>query len=148
MDNFSSLLDHLHDGNPKQKTDLLSGTESEMDHLVSSISFDLERLLNSRSAWSILPKECRDLKKSFLGFGLNDLKMYAFSNEEDLEIIRQNLEDLLLLFEPRLSHVNVILMPQEAYLHGFLPIVVEATLCPPYRDEAVYFDISLKISEE
>ncbi len=105
------LLDRLVDDDPqKTQDDPLSVSQAHAD-LLRGVRRDLEALLNARRPWKPLPEGHEVLTRSPLGFGLPDFAAGAFNQQSRRERLRDEIRQALNLFERRLSHVEVDLLP-------------------------------------
>lgn len=105
------LLDRLLDDEPaKARDDTLSVSQAHAD-LLRGVRRDLEALLNARRPWKPLPAGHEALIRSPLGFGLPDFAAGAFNQQARRERLREEIRQALTLFERRLSHVEVDLLP-------------------------------------
>ncbi len=132
-----SLFDRLTDREPRSKYDIASSSWEQIQEAKHAIGRDLASLLNTRhSEWDI-PDEFEATNRSIAAYGIQDFA----SRPTDREYIRRAIEKCIRTFEPRLSHVNVMVeetqdLRLDFRISGFLTIDIPG--------QAVVFDAFLQ----
>lgn len=110
--------------------------------LKAAIRRDLTALLNTRRAEVELDPKFEHSANSLLTFGVIDFTSLNLTSEADQERVRYSVERAIRHFEPRLSHVSVLL-EQPNSTAPLLRFTVEATLQVGTRRENVTFPVAL-----
>lgn len=79
------------------------------DGLEASVARELSRLTNSRSRIPL--SEFQDATLTVLDYGIPDTLARSALSERDKTVISEALERAISVFEPRLTHVNVTVLP-------------------------------------
>ncbi len=105
--NLPSLLDRLTDLEPRVNREPARDRAQTLRQLKASLRRDLEWLFNSQARLDPVPDEYRETRQSLASYGLPDLTGRALHTERDQADLAILMEELLLLFEPRLRPVSV-----------------------------------------
>jgi type VI secretion system protein ImpF len=113
--------------------------------LRASVARDIETLLNSRREllFAISP-HLEEVRKSILMFGLPDFTSYSLLNPQDRKTLRQEVEEALATFEPRLKSIRVTLEAREKY-DMTLRFRIDALLRTDPAPEPIMLDASLSV---
>jgi type VI secretion system protein ImpF len=135
------LLDRLVDADPAEPADRPLSYSAAMTALRASVCNDLEELLNTRRRWRSWDPRLAELDRSLVGFGLPDFAAGAFNDPRHREELRQVVESCIRRFEPRIAHLNVTLIPNNAdQLSPTLRLRIEALLRAEPAPEPITFD--------
>jgi type VI secretion system protein ImpF len=129
-----SLLDRLIDPDS-------AGTAAcpgySLEQAIQAMDRDLEDLLNTRSPFSAIPDEYRELQRSPLTYGLPDVRHVDVGIADDRQRVAPLLAGVLERFEPRLRDVRVTMMEQSPHAPQRVNFRIEARLvfepAPPVR---------------
>ena len=78
-----------------------------LERMVDAVRADIEELLNTRQARSMIDCPYPLVKDSLLAYGLPDLNSIPGANARDSEAIGRHIAQLVEKFEPRLRNVRV-----------------------------------------
>ena len=106
---------------------------------------DLEDLLNTRRCCASWSDELNELGYSLVHYGLKDFSGSSFGSPEEQEQFRQDIEQAIAQYEPRLAHV-VVQLPRTDPRDRTLRFRIEAVLnvWPASEAVPVVFDSSLQ----
>ena len=135
-----SVLDRLLDDAPEMERDRPLSVMDALTVLRRAVRRDLEALLNARRRFSSIPRGLTELPISSLSFGLPDYTAGSMNDESSREILRREIERCIKLFEPRLAHVVVTLVPRKDELDATLQLRIEAMLHADPDPEPISFD--------
>lgn len=99
-----SFLDRLIDAG---QADTSGAVVYTLEQMIDTVRADLEELLNTRQAQSLLDCPYPLVKESILGYGLPDLNSIPGATARDSEAIGEHISMLIERFEPRLKNVRV-----------------------------------------
>ncbi|HIJ88266.1 MAG TPA: type VI secretion system baseplate subunit TssE [Desulfuromonadales bacterium] len=102
-----SILDRLLDTGPDVSEGPVLTRGITFRELRDAVEQDLDNLLNTRCFPSGIPASCREVKKSLLMYGLTDFTSKNPSLPLVRTELRQEIEQAITLFEPRLRNVMV-----------------------------------------
>jgi len=141
-----SVLDRLTDEDPRGLGDpRMSYTES-VQTFKASVRRDLEWLLNCRRTPDPAPDRFEELRTSLFHYGIVDVTSIGEGGDSRERLLKE-VEDSLVMFEPRLANLRVSLVEQEGESHRReLRFVVEGTLRLDPTPEQVAFDTVLHFS--
>ncbi len=139
-----SILDRLIDYDPDNRIDVDPDQHQKSKELRQSVRRDLENLLNTRIRIVEPDDEYTDLKHSLLNYGLPDLATVNLSNIDRRREFVQQLERLLLDFEPRFKTVSVSYQENPDNIERTLRFRIDATLYADPSPEVVIFDSILE----
>lgn len=135
-----SLLDRLDDEAPHQLRDPPPAPGDSLAALRRSVRRDLEALLNARRRWRSWPDRYTELALSPIGYGISDFAAGAFSDPARRDQLRNEIEQAIRRFEPRLARVRVTLIEAGDRLEATLRLRVDALLRTEPAPEPVAFD--------
>ena len=139
-----SILDRLIDSDPGNRIEADPDQHQKLKELRQSVRRDLENLLNTRMRLIEPDDEYTELKHSLLNYGLPDLATVNISNIDKRRQFVQQLERLLLDFEPRFKTVSVIYQDDTESIDRTLRFRIDATLYADPSPEVVIFDSILE----
>ena len=110
MQRFSlPLLDRFYSAEATQLQSNSTNRAHVVQQLTRGIIRDLQMLLNTRrEAARELPEEFLHVRRSLVMYGLPDCTTLDPDSRRDRQQLRRVLEQAILTFEPRLSHVRVV----------------------------------------
>lgn len=138
-----SVIDRLIEGD---QTVGLAARESA-DHIRRSVMRDLESLLNTRRTIEPAPEGFPELRKSLYHYGLADLTSYSADHSATASRLARQIEELIRLFEPRMTAVRVTVpeMEKEASRRR-MHFIIEATLDLDPVPQDIVFDTVLDVA--
>lgn len=139
-----SILDRLIDNDPGNRIEAESSKYQKLKQLRESVRRDLENLLNTRLRIIEPDDEYSQLKHSLLNYGLPDLATVNISNIDKRKAFVQQLESLLMDFEPRFKSVSVNYQDNSNSADRTLRFRIDATLYADPSPEVVIFDSVLE----
>ena len=139
-----SIFDRLVDDDPKQSKDALATRRETVDAYRSSVTRDLEHLLNTRNPFADLDASFVEVRRSVIAYGLPDFSTLNINSPKDQERIRQAIKSTIEFFEPRLTGVTAELIPATA-VDRALRLRIEARLLMDPAPERVSFDIVMPL---
>jgi type VI secretion system protein ImpF len=133
------------DGKPRQfNTDKPMTHAESVRRLRASVRRDLEWLLNSRRIAVPPSPDLAQVNASVYIYGLPDLSNVSLANYGDQAKLLVAIQKTIALFEPRLSDVKVVPVPDEGKKHiQRLDFRIEALLMMDPAPELVSFDTTL-----
>ena len=139
-----SLMDRLVDAPLPED----GGRRVSLQDMRTSVSRDLEHLLNTRSEGArLIPDAFKECRASSLPYGILDFSSYSLLSPHDRDRIRRSLEQAIGLHESRLTRVRVTLEPQRE-LDRALRFRVDALLELGEDGEKVQFDAVLQLNTQ
>ncbi|MBC2713415.1 MAG: type VI secretion system baseplate subunit TssE [Desulfosarcina sp.] len=139
-----SLLDRLVDHEPVKSQEPVQYRLMGMREIRASVVRDLEHLLNTRQHIFIPPSEYREINNSVYVYGLRDFSSENPKNPFALRKIRQEIEQTISKFEPRLKNAKVHVEPatkgERALSFKITGILVVEPLSEPVAFDT-YFDV-------
>jgi type VI secretion system protein ImpF len=140
-----SLLDRLIDQEPTRSADALMTRAQSVTALKHALRRDIEWLLNTRRIAEPAPKEpFEELGKSLYQFGLPDFTGLSAEAPETRDRLRRQVEETVIVFEPRLSSVRVSLLESDTVGRRELRFLIEGLLNMDPMPEHVAFDTVLE----
>lgn len=139
-----SILDRLIDNDPSNRVEVDPDQHQKLKELRQSVRRDLENLLNTRMRIAEPDDKYVNLKHSLLNYGLPDLATVNISNVDKRREFVQQLERLLLDFEPRFKTVSVNYQENSDSVERTLRFRIDATLYADPSPEVVIFDSVLE----
>lgn len=116
-----------------------------VDQMLDVVRRDLEDLLNTRQSHTGLPEEFREVHRSIVAYGLPDLVSLNAVTPQEREDIGRRLEEVILLFEPRLRDVRAAMIHSGDSKERHIRFRIEARLAlDPAPDVA--FDTVLELT--
>lgn len=140
----ASILDRLIDDDPSNRVEAEASKHQKLKQLRQSVRRDLENLLNTRLRIIEPDDEYSQLKHSLLNYGLPDLATVNISNIDKRKAFVQQLEGLLMDFEPRFKSVSVNYQDNSNSVDRTLKFRIDATLYADPSPEVVIFDSVLE----
>jgi type VI secretion system protein ImpF len=135
-----SILDRLIDEAPDKLTDRPLSYAETLDALRRSVRRDLEALLNTRRRWRSWPANYSELAVSPVGYGIADFSSGAFNDPHRREWLREEVEQAIRRFEPRLVRLRVMLMDPNDELEATLHLRIEGLLRTEPAPDPIAFD--------
>ncbi len=139
-----SILDRLLDNDPANTMEADKDQHQKLKELRTSVRRDLENLLNTRLRIVEPAEEYHELKKSLLNYGLPDLATVNISDKARKKEFIEQLETLLIEYEPRFKSVNVNYLENSDSQDRTLRFRIDATLYADPSPEVVVFDSVLE----
>src|SRR5579871_264253 len=116
FDRTPSLLDRLvDDGMPEPRTGVISRRQAARD-LNDTLLIDIEKLLNTRPRCAPIPEHLQELSVSLLNYGLRHFSARDLATDIDRARLVEEIKSVVIRYEPRLSDVNVELIPATSEL--------------------------------
>jgi len=103
----ASILDRLLDYEPGVRQEPVQRRVLGFEQGKAAVIRDLENLLNTKSTILTIPPAYKEVSRSILVYGVRD---YTSQNPKSISVkkqLRQNLEETIARFEPRLRNVTV-----------------------------------------
>ena len=123
-----SVLDRLIDLEPERSVEPEWARTQGVLELRDSVKRDLESLLNSRQTRPELVDNTEELATSMLTYGLPDFTSTGSGGVDEHEMLRRAVERTIERFEPRLRHVDVIVVPPKSSFERSLHLTISAML--------------------
>ena len=102
-----SILDRLIDTEPGVSHEPVQRRFATIDQVRGAVVRDLENLLNTRKSIHAVPETDGQVAASLFTFGVRDFISYSPRSPSVRQQIRQEIERVIVLFEPRLRNVSV-----------------------------------------
>src|SRR5450759_3041710 len=109
-----SVLDRLIDREPASSSEAAPTRAQSVRQLKVSLRRDLEWLLNSRRTPDAVGSEFQELEQSLYNFGLPDVTSLSWDSARDRSKLARMIEQVLHIFEPRLTGIRVVAAPATA----------------------------------
>jgi type VI secretion system protein ImpF len=140
-----SVLDRLMDFEPRHAADAPLSWSDSVARLRDSVRRDLEWLLNTRRIAIPAPADFPEVQESVYHFGLPDITSLSRDSSETPETLRRQIEEIVRVFEPRLTNVQVL--PSEGGANALqeMHFSIHALLRMEPNPERVMFDTVLEI---
>ncbi len=123
-----SVLDRLIDHEPDRSEEPEWAQAQGVFELRDTVKRDLESLLNSRQTRPELADNTDELATSMLTYGLPDFTSTGGGGIDEHEMLRLSVERTIERFEPRLKHVDVIVVPPKSPFERSLHLTISAML--------------------
>jgi len=140
----ASILDRLIDNDPDNNIEIDPDQHQKLKELRNSVRRDLENLLNTRFRMIEPDSALTEVQHSLLNYGLPDLATVNISDAEKRKEFTQQLENILIEFEPRFKSVKVRHMDNSDSLDRTLRFRIDAILYADPSPEMVVFDSILE----
>jgi type VI secretion system protein ImpF len=141
-----SVVDRLMDSDPDTSTEApLTWAQSVRD-LKRALRRDLEWLLNTRRIAQLAPEGFTELARSVYHYGLPDITSLAAESVSARDWLRRQVEEAIMLFEPRLASVRVTVATTGEEGRRELRFVIDALLRMEPSPEQVMFDTVLEVT--
>lgn len=135
-----SVLDRLIDDEPGKADKPDVDQHQQLRELRDSVRRDLVNLLNTRVRVVEPDEKFEELRKSLLSYGLPDLATINVSDISKRKAFIEQLESLLIEFEPRFKSVSVNYLDNADSVDRTLRFRIDATLYADPSPEVVIFD--------
>ncbi len=139
-----SILDRLIDNDLNNNVETDPDLHQRLKELRNSVRRDLENLLNTRFRMLEPATEFSEIQNSLLNYGLPDLATVNMTNDEKRLEFTQQLETILITYEPRFKSVKITHMENSDLLDKTLRFRIDATLYADPSPEIVVFDSVLE----
>lgn len=103
----ASLLDRLIDLEPDIAREPVQSRNISYNQAKGVVARDLENLLNTKCFAGDIPESCRQLGRSVYFYGVTDFTSRNPGSPAVRTELRQEIEKVILMFEPRLKSVTV-----------------------------------------
>jgi len=142
-----TVIDRLIDDEEAAKTmdDVASRARSER-HLKIGLRRDLEWLLNTRRTPEPAGDEYKETSRSLFNYGLPDITSLNWENSRDRTRLARSIEDVVSLFEPRISHLKVVPVETDAATRHILRFQITGMLEMDPAPVHVSFDTVLQLT--
>jgi type VI secretion system protein ImpF len=141
-----SLLERLIDLEPKNPTEQPATRAQSVRQLKASLRRDLEWLLNTRRTPEAVDGEFQELERSLFNYGLPDLTSLNWESTRDRSDLARMIEELLAIFEPRLTRVRVEPVGEVSATQSILRFQIEGLLDMDPAPERISFDTVLQLA--
>ncbi len=141
-----SVLDRLIDYDPRSQAERQLTWAQSVQVVKTAVQRDLEWLLNTRRVVPPAPDEFPELGRSLYHFGLPDISSMSADSPDVAVQLRRHVEEVVELFEPRLSDIRVTTSEAEDLGGRRLRFVIDALLRMEPSPEQVQFDTVLEVS--
>ncbi|MEI4484324.1 MULTISPECIES: type VI secretion system baseplate subunit TssE [unclassified Phyllobacterium] len=140
---FESVLDRLMDHDPDMMTDQPTTPRQKINNIRESVRKDIEALLNAQQWPHSIEKEFEELHTSLLRFGTAGFHGLMLATTEQRLRLAEAIRQVIVAFDPRLSHVQVGLGRNRNDQDRVLDLRIEAEMLFPDGIEPIIFDTSL-----
>lgn len=113
--------------------------------LQASIANEIASLLNTRC--SLTMAEFLECQGTVLDFGIPDFSSLSCRSAEDLATVSQAVQHAIALFEPRLSHTQVVALPDDSGHRGQAKLQISGAVRLGLVLRRVDFDIPVNLSD-
>ena len=141
-----SVLDRLIDTDPDSNTEAPMTWAQSVRELKRALRRDLEWLLNTRRIVQPAPEGFTELPRSVYHYGLPDITSLAAQSGSARDWLRRQVEETIMLFEPRLSGVRVSIATTDEEGRRELRFVIDGLLRMEPSPEQVVFDTVLEVT--
>lgn len=138
-----SVLDRLIDTDPRVSGDPTTSFSESARRYKAGVMRDLEWLLNTRRIPEPVPSALGEVRDSVYLYGLPDTTSMSADDPAVRRRLQQDIRACIEHFEPRLTDVDVTLVPPPEDNKRLVRFVVEATLRMDPDEERVVFDTVL-----
>lgn len=139
-----SVLDRLLDDRPEETREAPANRQTSLRLLKLAVKRDLEWLLNTRSNPEGVPDGLTEVGRSLAVYGLPDFTTATVKNAEDQNRLREAVERVVRIFEPRLEGVEVSL-DTTSEAERSVRFRIDARLKVDPAPEPVTFDTTLQL---
>lgn len=139
-----SLLDRLIDEDPAPSREGRANPARRYALMKRAVARDLESLLNTKAFVAGTPDDFRHLNRSLYAYGLPDFTSKNPRSPAVRAELREEIENAVRLFEPRLGDVTV--QVEETGSKGELRFRIDALLVMEREREPVTFDTLLDVT--
>jgi len=113
--------------------------------LQASIANEIASLLNTRSSLTL--SEFLQCQGTVLEFGIPDFSSLSCRSTDDLATVSQAVQHAISLFEPRLSHTQVVAMQDDSGHRGQAKLQISGAVLLGMVLRRVDFDIPVNLSD-
>jgi type VI secretion system protein ImpF len=113
--------------------------------LQASIANEIASLLNTRSSLTL--SEFLQCQATVLEFGIPDFSSLSCRSTDDLATVSQAVQHAISLFEPRLSHTQVVAMQDDSGHRGQAKLQISGAVLLGMVLRRVDFDIPVNLSD-
>lgn len=138
-----SVLDRLLGTEESQRTDTLNQSVESMKR---ALLRDLEWLLNTRRIATPAGDDFPEVQRSLYHYGLRDVSSLSADSPAVRGTLARDVEELLRLFEPRLTGVRVSVPEDGEEARRRIRFIIEAILDVDPEPEPIMFDTVLEIT--
>lgn len=143
-ENLPTLIDRLIDHEPKVRHTRETPMQS-LRQLKASLRRDIEWLLNARRSPVELHEEQDLVARSVFHYGLPDITSFSLASPDDQSLLVRMIEQAIRAFEPRLSGIQVSLMPMSPGSR-VLKFQIEGLFMIEPAPERILFDTKLELT--
>ncbi|MCY2968992.1 MAG: type VI secretion system baseplate subunit TssE [Planctomycetota bacterium] len=144
MEQIPSLFDRLTVGESEEAQLRFRQDANRPGEITKSVCRDLANLLNSKRSWLTWPAHCEQLQRSLLNYGLPDFTGAIFAGPTSQADLCRQVEELIEIFEPRLTRVRVFLPKVAEGPIRAVEFKIRATLVFEGRHETVEFQSKME----
>jgi type VI secretion system protein ImpF len=139
-----SIFDRLLDDEPANSREVVSSRRQMLRELKTSVSRDLENLLNTRQRWAEFPPGLEELDSSLVNYGIPDFTGVNMSIAAERERLRATIQRIIEQFEPRFQSIKVKLLDNAESFDRRLRFRIDGLLNVDPAPEPVVFDSQLE----
>lgn len=136
---YKSLIDRLVDEDPSSSHESVQNKSISFKQIEASVVKDLERLLNARRTITPIPEEYKAVSRSVFAYGLPDFTGENPNSTAVQRSLRQEIEQTIATFEPRLKNVQVRLERDPGDARAFAFRIIGRLVVEPLN-EPIAFD--------
>ena len=140
----ASILDRLVDDDPSSPTGTTVQEHHYLRNLRASVRRDLENLLNTRFRIVEPPEQYGEVVNSQLNYGLPDLATVNIFDTQKKQAFTQQMEKIILTFEPRFKSVSVVHIENKDKTDRTLRFRIDTVLYADPAPESIVFDSVLE----
>lgn len=107
QDTQASILDRLVDNEPGVSHEPVQRRFTTISQVRESVVRDLENLLNTRKSIHVVPETDVQVTSSLFTYGVRDFISYSPRSPSVRQQIRQEIERIVVLYEPRIRNASV-----------------------------------------
>lgn len=139
-----SIVDRLIDRDPKAAADPPRSWDQSVAELKAALLRDLTWLLNTRRVIEPAPAQYAEVQASLYHYGLPDVTSLSGDSTAVRRRLARQVEEIIRLFEPRLTGVKVTLANPKGDNERRIRFVIEGMLRMDPDPERVVFDTVLE----
>jgi len=138
-----SVLDRLVGESAPTGSDVSS---QSLEAVKKSLLRDLDSLLNTRRIAFQAGDDFPEVRQSLYHYGLRDVSSMSSDSPTSRTQLAREVEELLRLFEPRLTGIRVTVPEESKDRHRHIRFIIEAELDVEPEPEPVTFDTVLEVA--
>ncbi|MFN7924116.1 MAG: type VI secretion system baseplate subunit TssE [Bryobacteraceae bacterium] len=142
----ASIIDRLLDDEPKRSQDPAITQAQTVRNYRAAVRRDLDWLLNTRCSIVEAPEEMTEAERSLYAYGLRDYTHLSFSSLPHRQQVSRNILRAIENFEPRLSHVTIVLGDQNVNDRRTVHFQISAMLHLDPAPEPITFDATFDVA--